>query len=438
MLKMLPAGMSVAVHIRSIDAARGIAASYVMIAHLFQIMGFKYSLQNQYPLLVNLLSGYPHQAVLFFFLLSGFSIHYVSLDRPLLEWAGIRRYYYLRLRRVVPIFLLAVALVLVLLFIGSLMQLPRHTVAWSGLTLIDLAYTLLFLTDRKEVCGNLAASLATNPPFWSLSYEMFYYLLYPLFWRLSRQTSAAMAFGLVSLLSLAAWLVSHYFGCSHPANLLTLYWVWCAGAWIADLKRSQAVLPLSRSLAYLIPCLALNAVLVVAESSLAWLTTLLWVIVLFVPLAFQVSSGNARRLPVAQKVWLVLVGLAVFVAVAIIAAKHPLAHDMATFTRRLWFLAALWLLLIVTDGSGWRKRLWQRLIAVVAPVGGVSYALYLIHYPILVFFAAALPANPSLAALFAVPPILLAAWWLECRCQPWMARKLDQSRLVAKSVLHGT
>jgi len=65
--------------ILSIEAIRGIAAIYVMLGHIVQLYQV-YSYFPGYEFAIKTVFGYGHQAVLLFFIVSGFSITYSSYD----------------------------------------------------------------------------------------------------------------------------------------------------------------------------------------------------------------------------------------------------------------------------------------------------------------------------------------------------------------------
>lgn len=413
-------------HIAAIDAGRGLAASYVVLAHVFQILGYKYSLSN-WPLLVDMASAYAHQAVLFFFLLSGFSIHYASLDRPLDTWAGVRLYYYLRLRRVVPIFFVVVAGLLAVLWLGKWLALPGYDEKWQAWGWRDVIYSLLFLTDRAGTCGRIATVLPSDPPFWSLSYEMFYYLIYPLFWLLARHFTIGGAVLAGAIASVAAIFFDGW-QCHHVFNVLQLYYVWCLGAWVADVRRHGMRLAWPRWLMYAQVFLAAAAAWTVAES--AWLRweEPLWVAALFPLLALSVAGWGeiSRRQAMLASLAMVL-GLA---AVLGIASVKAVSHDMAMFCWRVLLLAAIVLLWVWSDGLAWRQRARGGLIRLFLPLGAVSYALYLVHYPALAWARAVTEKLhwPVSAALLCLPPVLALAWGLELRLQPRAVAWLERLR----------
>lgn len=126
-----------------VECARGAAAIYVCLVHL-NIIGhlaesLKYGKFLLYPL------NFGPEAVFLFFFLSGFSIHYSSNNRPLNTIVGIKHYYYLRFRRIYPIFLMAVGLSIALGAILSSLKIPTDTPCHPNGR--DLVFVLGFLSD---------------------------------------------------------------------------------------------------------------------------------------------------------------------------------------------------------------------------------------------------------------------------------------------------
>ena len=117
-----------------LDGLRGLAALYVMLGHARWLLweGFAAGyLQHpeQYPPLSKVMAyfwlafDYGHQAVIFFFVLSGFVIHlrYAKAIKQEGETAvfDLGPFFFRRFRRIYPLFLLAMAVTLLLDAIGS-------------------------------------------------------------------------------------------------------------------------------------------------------------------------------------------------------------------------------------------------------------------------------------------------------------------------------
>jgi peptidoglycan/LPS O-acetylase OafA/YrhL len=149
MKREIPHGLSV-----YLDLVRFGAASIVVLSHLW-MLAFPH-----HPL------PWPgHSAVVIFFVLSGFVISHAA--RPEL---GLRGYLHHRSARIYPVTLGAVVLSLLLSAFGV------DTMQYGGTRGTDLLDVGLNATFLAQTWGNVA--LPYNGPFWSLNYEVWYYILF--------------------------------------------------------------------------------------------------------------------------------------------------------------------------------------------------------------------------------------------------------------------
>lgn len=106
-------------------------------------------------------------AVLLFFLLSGFVIHYSALRRGGLS---ARDYFVRRFRRIYPVFVLALLL--------SYLAACVRAGSWIGPDLRSLGLNLLQLQGLDRSPGQWVDCYMGNEPLWSLSYEWWFYVLF--------------------------------------------------------------------------------------------------------------------------------------------------------------------------------------------------------------------------------------------------------------------
>ena len=144
---------------------RFVLAMIVFLSHLhwgMKSFGFPFSQ-------ISLLDG--RAAVYGFFLISGVSISHSYIERP----AG---YFRRRFLRVYPLYFVAVAFTMALvIFLGPSVEIADGVVASAGWKTTVANFLLLQ--------GFAAITITYNLPLWSLSCEVFYYLLTPLFYRAS-------------------------------------------------------------------------------------------------------------------------------------------------------------------------------------------------------------------------------------------------------------
>lgn len=179
-------------HLRvALDLIRALAAVYVVVHHV--VIHSALSGQATYPF------RFGQEAVMVFFLLSGFLIFASEQNRVR---RGLRGYYLRRLRRIYPPLLIAMALTAVVVWMnGTLAQ--RFEVP-------ELVLNLLSLQDMSALKpGVIVDPFLGNGPLWSLSYEVFFYLLFPLVvvaWRASRRLALTIV-GVVSLAGYSTFLL---------------------------------------------------------------------------------------------------------------------------------------------------------------------------------------------------------------------------------------
>jgi len=193
-----------------LDVARASAAIYVVLHHTIQADG-----------LVGLAFSFGQEAVLVFFLLSGFVIFANERDR-VAQPAG---YYLRRLRRIYPPMVFAMLVSTVLWAIGLVTASP---------TVLSGVGTLFALQDISALKpGVITDPYLGNSPLWSLSYEIAFYALFPLvmiFWRRSERLTRA-AVPAVCVLAYVTYLATP----NHVSLMIAYFLLWWVGAMVAHL-----------------------------------------------------------------------------------------------------------------------------------------------------------------------------------------------------------
>lgn len=233
------------INLRSLDVLRGLLAVYVVVGHGRWLLWAGHSawLSQPHPWWQAPLAygsaafRYGHEAVMVFFVLSGFFIHLrfakqVTGGGRALE-AG--EFYRRRLHRLAaPYFFALLVTVLCDLAGGALF--PRlydsatgdppldHTFAAGGYSTAAVVPALVMLPSTRGV------DFGSNGPLWSLAFEVVYYALYPA-WLSLRRRSEALAFGVIPIACLALAFVP---GGGFPVNVLLHYPIWLVGALLAE------------------------------------------------------------------------------------------------------------------------------------------------------------------------------------------------------------
>lgn len=325
-----------------LDFLRFVAAFAVLLGHMDQ---------DGVSMAWMPLSRYSHEAVVVFFVLSGFIIYYSTTSRAS-TW---QQYALARLSRIY-----SVALPAVLFSAGValwLQQLPtfdpqdfsnyRHPDVWDGIS------SLLFLNQSWLN----SASLTMNDPYWSLCYEVWYYVIFGAFF-FARGRKRWLLAGVAALVA-------------GPAILL-LFPVWLMGAWLAASGRHQTKWSgASPWLAFFLPVLAILLIDVEELDELVQSTL------------YQTVPGYWRLVSSQRFVTDYLIGLALCLHIAAFSSLPAAVQN--------WFAQ--------------RQALW-------AALAGFSFTLYLFHRPMTQVIGAWWPQAPRqmLVPTVWALVILLACW----------------------------
>ncbi len=239
--------MKNAINFRSLDALRGILAVYVVLHHARWLLWSGFDLWNAvpHPAWQKLLAygmatplRFGHEAVMVFFVLSGFFIHLREAERmaagkePAMN-AGT--FFKRRAHRLVPPYLLALAVTVGLDALGRHLA-PGFYAGRTGDVFLDENFGHMGYSARSVVPAlcmlpdSLGQNFGSNGPLWSLGYEVVYYLMYPAWLRL-RQGGWLPGYGVGGV---AAAVASGLAGYGFLPSVLAHYPVWLAGAALAE------------------------------------------------------------------------------------------------------------------------------------------------------------------------------------------------------------
>jgi peptidoglycan/LPS O-acetylase OafA/YrhL len=231
-----------------LDGLRGLAALYVAIGHARWLLWEGYSEgYKQHPQRYSLLGKalvygmaafrWGHEAVIFFFVLSGFVIHLGYAARlaeggaaPFDLWPYLVR----RAKRLYPPLVAALLVTFALDSLGRGQQLPTA----MGTTLFPLMNANIGLDHRPVTAlRNLAFIMdpvfGSDGPLWSLNYEWYFYLIYPAVYLVARRSSKAATLTLIALSAVGAapiWPASLHW----LSPVLQMMIVWWFGALLAE------------------------------------------------------------------------------------------------------------------------------------------------------------------------------------------------------------
>jgi peptidoglycan/LPS O-acetylase OafA/YrhL len=259
-----------------LDGLRGLAALYVMIGHARWLLWEGFEDYSKHPEAYTFfdkvlvygfsLFRYGHEVVLFFFVLSGFVIHLKyarSFQTGFRLPIDYRDYMWKRFRRIYPPFLVALGLTALLDILGRYFhlsiyfgetnnQLVNTSIGSPDLTLKTFFGSLLFLYK------NYFPVFGSNGPAWSLKYEWWFYVLFPIFLSIGRRNIWYPTAAIILLFC------ASFFPGLWPEKLLpdvfSMMITWWMGVILAEiycnrikLKLQVASFPLATILLYFVP-----------------------------------------------------------------------------------------------------------------------------------------------------------------------------------------
>jgi peptidoglycan/LPS O-acetylase OafA/YrhL len=340
-------------HLRALDGLRGLAALYVLLHHTSSNeLGLQRTIIGQ-PFRFGL------EAVLIFFFLSGFLISYSQESRGSISW---KRYAFSRVRRIYPIFVIALGLAyLVNSFKSGGFHVPD---------LVNLIGNLAMLQDVNNKPGVWFVPFEGNYPLWSLAYEIFFYFAYMIVMVGVPRRFQTVAVGLVTG---GGVLVNHFYP-NHVCNCLVLFPIWWCGLLMSREMLASGCLTFKRQL---------KGVVILIPGFLYYLWVLLGMI----------DKGSDLAL-----------------------AEYPI-FQVRFLGESIILMLSMPLLVKIKRGVALLEG------GAVVWLGGISYALYALHFPILCGLPdfGGLGVAASISVKFAL--IFLLSWVVERGIQPWINRK---------------
>ncbi len=342
-----------------LEMLRGFAALYVFAGHFVNVRLLSKASEAGFLL------RFGQEAVMLFFLLSGFVVYYSTAKHG---DVAFRPYFVRRLRRIYPIFLIA-------LLISGLSALAASTTGRITFSLSQLWGNLgMFQDFASGKPGVAVPTLFGNVALWSLSYEWWFYMM---FFPIYRYVPAAWRIHVVAAISIVGF--ATYWLHFNQVSLFLMYFIlWWTGAELARAYLEKPTITFASqrmSIVYL-----------------AILTALVATPVVYAQRAHQ----------------------------ALPFGEHPVL-EFRHFAACLTFLIG---------GLVWARLKWigfRRIFGAFAFVAPISYALYVFHYPLAVksSFLNGIPWLPArIAGYLAVTFIL--AYVAEVPFQNWINRVTER------------
>lgn len=391
-----------------LEGVRGIACLMVALSHSLYLNHLDPTVFLP-PSLRSLEAG--HTGVLVFFVLSGYLISWTNAGPYTPE--NRRAYGWRRFVRLAPIYYIALVLTVAVLFLRQ-----DHG------QIRVVAATLVGLQNFNDYLGLHLPPPMSNGPLWSLNYELLYYGLFILLWRY--QPRLGWIFLPAAAASLLGWFAPQFiplFLASYACGWL----FWAAGWWLARLPELPAEAPGSSAATWLLLTFAGHQLGGVARilnalglhSVDAGMVTLGQLGVL-PPILLLLAAVGRRRLPAAP----------LFAVLAWLVCLVPLAGML--WTGRLWTEPS-WItggvaVLLAAVALPWRRSGWVKSFA---GLGSISYAFYVVHFPLLFIVQRSPLPGGTIPAYFLRMAVwaglaLTLAWLLEQRFQPWIKARLPR------------
>jgi peptidoglycan/LPS O-acetylase OafA/YrhL len=376
-----------------LDGLRGLAAFYVMVGHARWLLweGYSdgyvhhpqdYSLAGRLGVYFFSLFKYGHEAVLFFFVLSGFVIH-LRYARQLAPpgAAGVHfgwgAFVWRRARRLYPPLLAAILLSFCLDSWGQWHGLPIY---FQNTPYPNINENIVPHLGWATLGGNLAflmqtyvPAFGTDGPLWSLKYEWWFYMLYPLFWWLSKRSWMGATAVLTLLFGASFW--PQLWPLRLLQQVFSAMLIWWLGVLLADVYAGRVRLarkvPLVGG-----PGLPMKSGGGPPPGGPPSAASVPRVLELAAGLPPSLAGSEARRHH--RGSWAAVAAVATGLGVAVWA----LAAGGRSLAIGCGF-AALLALGFELEGRGWPLR-W---LAKLKPLGDMSYTLYVTHFPVLVLLS---------------------------------------------------
>lgn len=235
-----------------LEALRGILAVYVLIGHARWLlweghtawMTTPHEAWEAVPAYLSAVFRYGREAVMVFFVLSGFFIHYQAAALAPSRDFSAKRFYQRRWHRLAPPFFFALAVTVICDVIGRTWW-PTLYEARTGDALLDGTFARTGFSMEAVVPAllllpsSLGRDFGSNGPLWSIAYEVVYYAIYPA-WLLLRRRNREAAFLLVPIACLALVFVPVS---GFPLAVAAHYPIWLAGAFLAEWVRRHRIEP---------------------------------------------------------------------------------------------------------------------------------------------------------------------------------------------------
>jgi len=380
--------------INSLEILRGLACILVLISH-FRV-ATKYFRNPSYDW-IQLFTAWGKESVIIFFMLSGMVINLATQ-----KTTGRLIYFKKRAIRIIPIYYVIIGISIFLCIIFS-----------TSMNIENVLGNVFFLgTQQKYV----VSTIPYNQAVWSISCEMFFYLVFGLLLSFNRR-KAMIGWLMVSILAMfllpmlktntSGWLL-------HILYMFSMSFIWIIGFFIYEFRHLFKVSMPTAILSLLLIPLAGRIHTGIAFDYKYHLLALY--LIPFFSFLIQTKENPQQKFinfKYAYVVLLYIPALALFLNFTKSTNANILLYSIVPISSLLFYLPSI-------------KKVFLGLYHYVAPfliyVGSISYAIYLIHVPVMYFTSKVFPQNMVFGILFILATVAILSILLEKIMQPRIAK----------------
>lgn len=400
-----------------LEGLRGFVALIVVLSHIFGNSNFLDLSYKQEGIFLYMPPG--HLGVIVFFILSGYVIGITN--KPPID-TNYKRIIYLkkRLTRLFPIYLISI---LITLAVAAKVS-HFYSIKTIALHLLfgQVAFTHVF---------------SENLPLWSLSFEMLYYIFFLLVsnfkWRADFTALFLLLAGIVCRYSpgIPSVVTAYLYGGS----------IWMIGVVLANRTRLEEKLQYGKMLAFLVLFLSFSR-MNLANSVLDHLNIdFTSEQVPYFPehaVSFSDFSNLVFCLPLLclftnrtfiGLIWLERLAFTIPGLYSVLYFTSGKIHNPALFNTFFLAFVCYLISLLIYLLNIYFYTIGNKIIYKLVYFGGISYGIYVIHFPIIFLFQQISCLSGSvytfvLRCVFYLITVLVLGWFLEKRIQPWFKAHL--------------
>ncbi|MDR3456898.1 MAG: acyltransferase [Verrucomicrobiae bacterium] len=387
-----------------LELIRGLACLQVFLSHIFVVLMLHSRAQVNPAFWKLAVLDWSYQSVMVFFVLSGLVIA-LSQQRKQQDFSAFMRS---RFRRLEPLYLVAVVFSFALE--GYFYPAPTDSMLVGHLLYIQGSY--------------LAPVFNVNAPLWSLAYEFLFYFIFACtigsYQKILHRVWFVLGLGAMAL-NLAGFGAPGMLG--FVQNILSLSPVWLLGTFLTD--------PYFCGRANLAQRFMLFGMLPLATRSLPFLgfsnspAHSLIMALLVAPLIHAAAQSDPVRSKFRPLIWGVLIGLYFTFTASFLMSNQGQHHRtemiFAVLAPFLFYGLVPLYRLLCRDAMFFTPRVTRFSLW----LGKMSYAIYIIHFPVLIALGAA-TKNPLLQVAADICLVIPLAWLLTFYVEPVMVVAFDR------------